>query len=607
MKKRISISNENNYNNNKNKLNDNEINSFINSLNFEIKSHYKLIKQCIIEGKNDKIINFDKYLKIEKYLNYFIEKTKNIFWNLKLKTINNNNNNNNLYSLSTLSKSNSNSNIKIKKNENKNKIVHRKNINNIIFNSYNSYTNTIDINENDNHNNNNKKNNNNNNKNIKVKRNISQPSYSKTCNFNIDEKFLNITKDIIDFIEILNKEKKNLFSSSNISDKKLIYEKIIKKLSNLAEILLNFKEINRNKNINFITNSNKENKINDVKNINIQIIEKKLNEKINILSKKIEEKNLLISKLKIENEQLKNLNSENKTTINNLNNELLNEKLDYEKKISDYISINNKLENNINIIKYYIKTHNDFSPENFLILYEKIYENLKFYLISSKNEKVINYDNTFFIPEIYLIDDIKEFNKFNTEKDINEEYLKDIKNIENKYISKIEKYEDNLSKLKEENTFLLNKINIINNSNKLNSAHTSLINVHNLKDEFKIIKPKNNFVKSSNMLNVNLMLDKNNLSFSSKDEDENINYQDFIESEINDNLITNENKLFQLKNLFILLLNDISNIKNLKNIIINIFTLFDFSKEEINEMINNKIKKGNLLNYLKNKTFINKK
>ena len=95
MKKRISISNENN----KNKLNDNEINSFINSLNFEIKSHYKLIKQCIIEGKNDKIINFDKYLKIEKYLKYFIEKTKNIFWNLKLKKINNNNNNNNLYSL----------------------------------------------------------------------------------------------------------------------------------------------------------------------------------------------------------------------------------------------------------------------------------------------------------------------------------------------------------------------------------------------------------------------------------------------------------------------------------------------------------------------------
>ncbi len=83
-------------------------------------------------------------------------------------------------------------------------------------------------------------------------------------------------------------------------------------------------------------------------------------------------------------------------------------------------------------------------------------------------------------------------------------------------------------------------------------------------------------------------------------------YKDFIESEINNNSIINENKLFQLKNLFILLLNDISYNKNLKNILTNILTLLDFSKEEINKMLNNKIKKGNLLNYLKNKTLIYK-
>ena len=65
MKKKISISNEkNSNNNNKNTLNDNEINSFINLLKFEINSHYKLINQCVIEGKNDiqnKIINIDNY------------------------------------------------------------------------------------------------------------------------------------------------------------------------------------------------------------------------------------------------------------------------------------------------------------------------------------------------------------------------------------------------------------------------------------------------------------------------------------------------------------------------------------------------------------------
>ena len=613
MKKRISISNEkNSNNNNKNILNDNEINSFINLLNSEIKSHYKLINQCVIEGKNDiqnKIINIDNYLKIEKYLNFFIEKTKNIILNLniKKKIINNNNNS---FNLSTLSKSNSNSNIKIKKNDNKkNKIIHRTNINSILFNTHNSYTNLMNtVNSNINNNSENK---NNSNKSIRVKRNISQPSYSKTYEFNIEEKFLNMTKDIIDFIEILNKEKKNILNLSIINDKKLIYEKIIKELSNLAEILLKFKEINRNNNIfkDNILNKNQivhKNKINENKNINIQILEKKFNEKINLLSKNIEEKNLLISELKIENEQLKKLNSENKITINNLNDEISKEKINYEKKISDYISINKKLENNLNIIKYNIKTHYNISPENFLILYEKIYENLKFYLISSKNENVINYDNTFFIPEIYLIYDINEYNKFNKEKDIKEEYLKDIKNIENKWISKIEKYEDSLSKLKEENIFLLNKINKINNNNNLNSAHTSLIKYNNLKDEFNISN-KENLIKSSKMLNnLNLNNDNNNLSFDIKNDEENINYKDFIESEINNNSIINENKLFQLKNLFILLLNDISYNKNLKNILTNIFTLLDFSKEEINEMLNNKIKKGNLLNYLKNKTLIYK-
>ena len=611
MKKRISISNEKNSKNN-NILNDNEINSFINLLNSEIKSHYKLINQCVIEGKNDiqnKIINIDNYLKIEKYLNFFIEKTKNIILNLniKKKIINNNNNS---FNLSTLSKSNSNSNIKIKKNDNKkNKILHRININNILFNTHNSYTNLMNsVNSNINNNSENK---NNSNKSIRVKRNISQPFYSKTYEFNIEEKFLNMTKDIIDFIEILNKEKKNILNLSNISDKKLIYEKIIKELSNLVEILLNFKKINRNNNIFKDNNLNKnqivyKNKINENKNINIQILEKKFNEKINLLSKNIEEKNLLISELKIENEQLKKLNSENKITINNLNDEISKEKINYEKKISDYISINKKLENNLNIIKYNIKTHYNISPENFLILYEKIYENLKFYLISSKNENVINYDNTFFIPEIYLISDINEYNKFNKEKDIKEEYLKDIKNIENKWISKIEKYEDSLSKLKEENIFLLNKINKINNNNNLNSAHTSLIKYKNLKDEFNISN-KENLIKSSKMLiNLNLNNDNNNLSFDIKNEEENINYKDFIESEINNNSIINENKLFQLKNLFILLLNDISYNKNLKNILTNILTLLDFSKEEINKMLNNKIKKGNLLNYLKNKTLIYK-
>lgn len=157
---------------------------------------------------------------------------------------------------------------------------------------------------------------------------------------------------------------------------------------------------------------------------------KELKEKVFDLEKELAQKEKESKEYK---EQIENLNNEinslqenKKTEISIIQDEFKNAK----KEIED---LKKQLSNNPSVnIPYSSETH--------IILANKIFNNLTWYLLSLKDEKEHNYNNCIWIPKTSIESELSKYNKFRSEEEEQNMLIQ-------MYTSKLEKKEDELSKL----------------------------------------------------------------------------------------------------------------------------------------------------------------
>ena len=285
-------------------------------------------------------------------------------------------------------------------------------------------------------------------------------SSSHEVNVNkLNEKIQTISdqnKDLSEQIHKISFEKQQLEISNNDKSEQ------IKKMQNIID--------NLNTKLNDYQNNN--NRINNVNKDNI-IINKKENESKSLTLTENSFTNEIVNydskEIKIRNiEDYKKENEELNQKYKNLKNQFNKFKNESQIEISIY---KNEFES---LKKEMKKDKDDFSPDKYNILCDKIYEKLQWYLLIPKEIKFENnYNNLIWVgkPKIKNVD---KFNKFETEIEVQN-------NIITNYIKKLEQKEEIISKLNSK----LNDRNI-NLTNDINSNY--YLSSHNLEGGISLEK-----------------------------------------------------------------------------------------------------------------------
>ena len=105
---------------------------------------------------------------------------------------------------------------------------------------------------------------------------------------------------------------------------------------------------------------------------------------------------------------------------------------------------------NKNIINLKMNLPLAYSPNTHSILVDKKYNkyNLRWYLITIITAEEKNYENTFWVPEDEIKPMLDQFNKFKTEKEIEDEHFESIYLTQQKWIKQIDENEQLIAKLK---------------------------------------------------------------------------------------------------------------------------------------------------------------
>ena len=105
---------------------------------------------------------------------------------------------------------------------------------------------------------------------------------------------------------------------------------------------------------------------------------------------------------------------------------------------------------NQNIINLKMNLPIGYSPSTHNIIVDKKYNkyNLKWYLITIITAEDKNYENTFWVPEDEIKPMLDQFNKFKTEKEIEDEQFESIYLTQQKWIKQIDENEQLIAKLK---------------------------------------------------------------------------------------------------------------------------------------------------------------
>ena len=105
---------------------------------------------------------------------------------------------------------------------------------------------------------------------------------------------------------------------------------------------------------------------------------------------------------------------------------------------------------NKNIINLKMNLPIGYSPSTHNILVDKKYSkyNLKWYLLTIITAEKKNYENTFWVPEDEIKPMLDQFNKFKTEKEIEDEQFESIFITQQKWIKQIDENEQLIAKLK---------------------------------------------------------------------------------------------------------------------------------------------------------------
>ena len=136
----------------------------------------------------------------------------------------------------------------------------------------------------------------------------------------------------------------------------------------------------------------------------------------------------------------------NETSIKtNIDEQILELIAEHKKEIDELTKKYNK-----NIINLKMNLPLAYSANTHSILVDKKYNkyNLKWYLITLITAEEKNYENTFWVPEDEIKPMLDQFNKFKTEKEIEDEHFESIYLTQQKWIKQIDENEQLIAKLK---------------------------------------------------------------------------------------------------------------------------------------------------------------
>ena len=278
----------------------------------------------------------------------------------------------------------------------------------------------------------------------------------------------NKNKDEIDNLqkklEKLNKENNEYINKNKILKEKLELEnqnieKYKKILSYQEEEIKSFK-INDN-----IDKIKLEEECNKLNNINI---EEKKNKKRNNLKNNEEHDKIYLKYelLKNDYDKLNNTLQQKQKLLDNyskisnetasrtnIDEQILDLMVKHKKEMEDLTKKYNK-----NIINLKMNQPNPYSPETHEILIDKRYSkyDLKWYLLTIITDEEKNYENTFWVSDIDIKPMLDQFNKFKTEREIEEEKFDNLYKMQEKWIQKIDEKEKIIELLKDKVKLLEN-------------------------------------------------------------------------------------------------------------------------------------------------------
>ena len=259
-------------------------------------------------------------------------------------------------------------------------------------------------------------------------------------------------------------EKKNLCLNENKSLQETIdkQKKLLTFQEDEIKSLKNKNDTNKiNDDINIIDNNDNDIDENSFNNINK---EDKKNKKRNNI-KQIDQLQIEQDKIVLKYELLKNdydkLNStlQQKQKLLDNYSKLSSEtssKTNIDEQVLELISEHKKEIDNLtkkynqNIISLKMNLPIGYSPSTHCILIDKKYSkyNLKWFLLTITTTQEKNYENTFWVPEDEIKPMLSQFNKFRTEKEIEDEQFESIYITQQKWIKQIDENEQLIAKLK---------------------------------------------------------------------------------------------------------------------------------------------------------------
>ena len=278
----------------------------------------------------------------------------------------------------------------------------------------------------------------------------------------------NKNKDEIDNLqkklEKLNKENNEYINKNKILKEKLELEnqnieKYKKILSYQEEEIKSFKI---NDNIDKIKSEEECNKLNNIN------IEEKKNKKRNNLKNNEEHDKIYLKYelLKNDYDKLNNTLQQKQKLLDNyskisnetasrtnIDEQILDLMVKHKKEMEDLTKKYNK-----NIINLKMNQPNPYSPETHEILIDKRYSkyDLKWYLLTIITDEEKNYENTFWVSDIDIKPMLDQFNKFKTEREIEEEKFDNLYKMQEKWIQKIDEKEKIIELLKDKVKLLEN-------------------------------------------------------------------------------------------------------------------------------------------------------
>ena len=311
-----------------------------------------------------------------------------------------------------------------------------------------------------------------------IEKSNNEISTYKDKEIKINEEISNLNNEICKYKENIAKVKKeneslNENNNSYLNENKSLQETIDKQRKLIEyqdkEIISlknnkkeeNINKINNESYNNIIINDNEDNSFNNNNTLNK---EDKTNKKRNILKRSDQlqmEQDKIVLKYELSKNDYNKLNStlQQKQKLLDNYSKLTNEtstKTNIDEQILELISEHKKeiddltKKYNQNIINLKMNLPIGYSPCTHSILIDKKYTkyNLRWLLLTVLTAEEKNYENTFWVPEDEIKPILDQFNKFKTEKELEDEQFESIYITQQKWIKQIDEDEQLIAKLK---------------------------------------------------------------------------------------------------------------------------------------------------------------